>query len=105
MELAELIDIMRTHNLTKKPVLRITGGKYLEQDIMAELLDRCERLQKDYAACRTVLKLAKKDFDTLGSSSLTPEAAGIIDKDTQKWRYNEMLEHLLELGGNLDGKY
>ena len=42
MDLLKIISILREHNDTDKPVLRITGGKCLEKDLLRELLDGCE---------------------------------------------------------------
>lgn len=96
MDLLKIISILREHNDTGKPVLRITGGKCLEKDLLRELLDGCEGLLNQNGALKTVLKQATDDFAVIGEINAMPTpmlhpqyGEQIIDVKTKRWRFND----------------
>lgn len=66
MTLDEAIRVLRQHNVTGASVLRITKGKALEKDLLAQMLDSCEQLISEKAEYKRLLKSATgiiKDVD------------------------------------------
>ena len=66
MTLDEAIRVLRQHNVTGASVLRITKGKALEKDLLAQMLDSCEQLISEKAEYKRLLKAATgiiKDVD------------------------------------------
>lgn len=49
LTIQQVIEILRQHNDTGKPVLKITNGKHLEKDLLERLLDTCEQLLEENA--------------------------------------------------------
>lgn len=65
MTLDEAIKVLRQHNVTNMPVLRITGGQALEKDLLAQVLDSCEQLISEKAEYKRLLKSAVDDIHEL----------------------------------------
>ena len=61
MTLEEAIRVLRQHNVTGASVLRITKGKALEKDLLAQMLDSCEQLISEKAEYKRLLKAAVED--------------------------------------------
>lgn len=106
--LDDIIQILRVHNVTHKPVLQITRGKATEERLLREVLDACSRLADENKDLRRYLKLAVEDFRHLGklaSSSrptLEPEYyVDYINRDSHEWRYAKKVYAILE-GGESD---
>ena len=62
MTLDEAIRVLRQHNVTGASVLRITKGKALEKDLLAQMLDSCEQLISEKAEYKRLLKAAVEDM-------------------------------------------
>ena len=105
MTLEEAIKILRRHNQTGTSVMRITGGKCLEHDLLEQVLTAYERILKDNQSMRTLLKKADMDFQAIAIANsiaipkpgelIPPGGFGqrvglgdIIDPMTLRWRYH-----------------
>ena len=105
--LDDIIRILRVHNVTNKPVLQITRGKATEQQLLRDVLDACSRLADENRDLRKYLKLAVKDFKSLGKlaassrPTLEPEYyVDYIDRNSHEWRYAKKVYAILEGGGS-----
>ena len=105
--LDDIIQILRVHNVTGKPVLQITRGKATENQLLREVLDACSNLISENKELRKYLKLATEDFKSLGKlasssrSTLEPEYyVDYIDYDSHEWRYAKEVYAILEGGEN-----
>lgn len=71
MTIDEAIKVLRQHNVTNMPVLRITRGQALEKDLLAQVLDSCEQLISEKAEYKRLLKEAvsiiNNSFPEVGS--------------------------------------
>ena len=71
MTIDEAIKVLRQHNVTNMPVLKITRGQALEKDLLAQVLDSCEQLISEKAEYKRLLKEAvsiiNNSFPEVGS--------------------------------------
>lgn len=71
MTIDEAIKVLRQHNVTNMPVLRITRGQALEKELLAQVLDSCEQLISEKVAYKRLLKEAvsiiNNSFPEVGS--------------------------------------
>ena len=107
MTFRKAIEILREHNTTGKPVLRITSNRWYEQQLLTILLDGCEQLLKENAECKDLLRYAIQDFNTIGEIDSMPTpmlhkdyAVKIIDIQSHQWRYID--KALLLTEGDID---
>ncbi len=68
MTIDEAIAILRQHNTTGASVMRITGGRALEQELLAQVLDRCEQNEAELKEAKRLLKLAVDDANSEAES-------------------------------------
>ena len=64
MILEEAIKVLRQHNEKGTSVSRITEGRTLEKDLLAQVLDSCEQLISEKAEYKRLLKVAVGDIGT-----------------------------------------
>lgn len=69
MTLDEAIRVLRQHNVTGTSVLRITKGKALEKDLLAQVLDSCEQLISEKSGYKRLLKAAVEDLSCGGENN------------------------------------
>ena len=107
MTFRKAIEILREHNTTGKPVLRITSNRWYEQQLLTILLDGCEQLLKENAECKDLLRYAIQDFNTIGEINSMPTpmlhkdyGVKIIDIQSHQWRYID--KALLLTEGDID---
>ena len=67
MTLDEAIAILRQHNITGASVMRITRGRALEQELLAQVLDRCEQNEAELKEAKRLLKLAVEDLEKIAA--------------------------------------
>lgn len=112
MTIDEAIAILRQHNTTGASVMRITGGRALEQELLAQVLDRCEQNEAELKEAKRLLKCAIEDIKPImefecyvcalqGKDGFCSEE----DEDEEcadvcKWRYTD--EALKLIGGVTD---
>lgn len=108
-DLSDKLDILRTHNLTGRPVLHITRGAATERQLLQEVLDATSNLLKENQTLKRYLRFALEDFRHLGnlaaSSHATLEPDYYVDYiryGSHEWRYAEEVYPLLE-GGEENG--
>jgi hypothetical protein len=65
MTLYEAIKILRQHNITGASVQRITNGRALEKDLLAQVLNACESLMTEKTEYKRLLKAAVEDIHEL----------------------------------------
>ena len=96
MTIDEAIAILRQHNITGASVMRITGGRALEKELLAQVLGRCEQNEAELKEAKGLLKLAVEDFEAIGEVNAAPtpmicpkygDYMRAIDIRTRKWRY------------------
>ena len=93
MTIDEAIAILRQHNITGASVTRITGGRALEKELLAQVLDRCEQNEVELKETKRLLKLAVDDitFNAIclnyDTCKVCAERYSISCENKFKWRY------------------
>lgn len=99
MTLDEAIRALRQHNVTGASVLRITKGKALEKDLLAQVLNSCEQLISEKAEYKRLLKAAVEDMSEKNFCVKVCKrdnfACRVSDTCDFKWRYADEAEKLL----------
>ena len=98
--LEEAISILEEHLKTGKPVLRITAGRHLEVDLLAQVLESCRTLSQQNKELKVVLKNAMTDMecDTADcrrcayDKEYCPAETAVCEF---KWRYADIAYKLL----------
>lgn len=107
MTIDEAITILRQHNTTGASVMRITEGRALEQELLAQVLDRCEQNEAELKEAKRLLKLALRDLAEAEHCDLCKYEADDIASCQSRpancfvWRYaDEALKLMGEENGN-----
>ncbi|WP_295095649.1 hypothetical protein [Ruminococcus sp.] len=106
MTIDEAIAILRQHNTTGASVMQITGGRALEQELLAQVLDRCEQNEAELKEAKRLLKLALQDLaeaDHCGLCKHEPDDIATCQRKPINcfvWRYAD--EALKLIGGAKD---
>lgn len=75
----DAIKVLREHNLSGKPVNKLTDGLLFERPLMLAFLDECEKKLSELSEAKKLLRLAVDDFSDL----------------TDMWRYaDEVLKFI-----------
>lgn len=91
--LDEAIKILREHNTRGASVQRITGGRFLEKDLLEQVLNACEQLVTERTEFKRLLKLALQDLAEAEHCGLCKYEADDIASCQSKpvncfvWRY------------------
>lgn len=107
MTIDEAIAILRQHNTTGASVMRITGGRSLEQELLAQVLDRCEQNEAELKEAKRLLKLALQDLaeaDHCGLCKHEPDDIATCQRKPINcfvWRYADKALKLI--GGSENG--
>lgn len=93
MTLDEAIKILREHNTRGASVQKITGGRFLEKDLLEQVLNACEQLVTERTEFKRLLKLALQDLAEAEHCGLCKYEADDIASCQSKpancfvWRY------------------
>lgn len=82
MTIDEAIKILRQHNITGVSVLRITNGRALEKDLLAQVLNACESLMTERTEYKRLLKAAVEDIVWLNEHTIDGEGGCLIETAT-----------------------
>lgn len=81
MTLDEAVKILRQHNITGASVQRITNGRTLEKDLLAQVLNACESLMTERTEYKRLLKAAVEDIRYCMHSYDPCEVCSLLNKD------------------------
>jgi len=62
---ADAIELLRKHNTTNAPVIRLSNGKLTEQELINKILDNYELLVDKFTECEKMLKSSSESIETL----------------------------------------
>lgn len=107
MTINEAIAILREHNTTGASVMQITKGKALENDLLTQVLDRCEQNEAELAEVKRLLRLAVEDihfayfcFQAACKNVKCEFRCPYYNKDTKAcsmgWRYYKEAERFIK---------
>lgn len=87
MILEEAIKVLRQHNEKGTSVSRITEGRTLEKDLLAQVLDSCEQLISEKAEYRRLLKSVIDEWNFVCEWGECSERCDWFEngKCTQEW--------------------
>lgn len=87
MTLEEAIKILRQHNIKGASVRRITNGRALEKDLLAQVLNACESLMNERTEYKRLLKSAIDEWHIVCEWGNCGEHCGWFEsgKCTQEW--------------------
>jgi hypothetical protein len=110
MTLDEAIKVLRQHNEKGTSVLRITEGRTLEKDLLAQVLDSCEQLISEKSEYKRLLKLAVGDLRLAKKCQCCKhQITGYADIcygchfNTNKWEWRYVDEALKLIGDESSG--
>lgn len=112
MALDEAIKILREHNTRGASVQRITGGRFLEKDLLEQVLNACEQFVTERTEFKRLLKSAAKivnsslccDDDLCSECVHSEECKYSVDYDRCfEWKYKNTEEYKKLIGGSENG--
>lgn len=106
MALDEAIKILREHNTRGASVQRITGGRFLEKDLLEQVLNACEQFVTERTEFKRLLKSAAKiinsfqpcDFEICSECINGPDGHMCNDYDYFEWIHKNTGEYKKLIG-------